>query len=156
MKILHLIDFFDASDSARQLQILGPALRADNDVIEICCLGPDTPRLAALRQSGIAAHALNWTRWFDPSVLLGLRALLQESTPDVIHVWSLAALRMLALCAADFLPLVVTGSELSAHANRAWWDRFLLQRVRNLHEVPPALNFHLARGEFRNAGIQIT
>ena len=136
MKILHLIDTFDSGDNARQLQILGPALRNDAS-IEICCLGPETPRLAALRQSGIAAHALNWARWFDPSVFMSLRALLRESAPDVIHVWGLQALRTLTLCGADYLPRVVASGE---YGKLAWWDRRLLQHVCRTGDVPPALD----------------
>ena len=32
------------------------------------------------------------TRWIDPSVLWNLRAVLDESTPDILHVWRLPAL----------------------------------------------------------------
>src|SRR5271168_2642004 len=102
MKILHLIDSLDAGDSARQLQLLGPAFAP-----QICCLGPDTACSAALRQAGIVVHALGWTRWFDPSVLWNLQRLLRESAPDVIHVWHLSALRALAVVAPGLLPRVV-------------------------------------------------
>ena len=84
------------------------------------------------RQAGIAVHKLDWTRWFDPRVLANLRTLLHSMSPDVIHVWRLPALRMLALVAGDLLPRVVMSAPLPAKGELAWWDRWLLARVRCL------------------------
>ena len=68
MKVLHLIDSLEFTDRARQLQILGPALRDDRLAIEICCLGREAQSLESLRRRGVVVHALGWTRWFDPRV----------------------------------------------------------------------------------------
>jgi glycosyltransferase involved in cell wall biosynthesis len=130
MKILHLIDAFDGDSSARQLQLLGPRLHQSDSQVEVCCLGPDTPALHALRQSGVIVHALQWTRWFDPSVLRNVRAVMHEASPDVIHVWSLPALRVLGLVARRMLARVVVSASLPAQGQLAWWDHWLLQQVR--------------------------
>src|SRR5437868_6589196 len=119
MKILHLIDSFDCDSSTRQLQLLGPQLTGA-DRVEICCLGADTPALAALRGKGVIVHALEWTRWIDPVVLWNLRAVIHESTPDIIHVWRLPALRALALAAKPMLARVIV-SALPSHGKLAWW-----------------------------------
>src|SRR5579862_8820184 len=129
MKILHLIDSLDQGGSARQLRLLAPALADDANSVEICCLGPVTPSSIALRQAGIAVHTLHWTRWFDPRVLANLRTLLRKVSPEVIHVWRLPALRMLALVAGDFLPRVVMSAPLPEKGEIAWWDRWLLARI---------------------------
>ncbi len=129
MKILHLIDSFDFNGSAQQLRTLAPALMNDETTLEVCCLGPETPWLGALRQAGVVVHALDWTRWFDPSVLWNLRAVLRETAADLIHAWRLPALRALAVVAPDLLPRVVMSGALPAKGNFAWWDRRLLRRV---------------------------
>src|SRR5688572_11834059 len=94
MKIVHFIDSLDYSGSARQLRLLAPA-RADGDTaVEVCCLGPETPWSQSLRDGGAIVHTLDWSRWIDPMVLWNVRAILQETSPDVIHVWRRPALRM--------------------------------------------------------------
>jgi glycosyltransferase involved in cell wall biosynthesis len=128
MKILHLIDSLGDGDSTRQLQLLGPAL-APSAALEVCCLGPDAPASAPLRQAGIILQALGWTRWFDPSVLWNLGKVLREADADVIHVWSLLALRALAVVAPGLLPRVVMSATLPAAGKLAWWDRRLLKHV---------------------------
>ena len=130
MKILHLIDKLDSGDSARQLQLLGPALACDAGSVEICCLGPDTPAAVAIRSAGVPVHALQWTRWIDPGVLWNLREVLRQTAPDVIHVWRVPALRTLAVVARELLPRVVMTTALSKKGRLAWWDRWLLQQVR--------------------------
>jgi len=129
MRILHVIDTFEISDNVRQLQMLGPALQLAAASVEICCLGPETPALESLRRRGLIVHALHWTRWFDPSVLFNLRAILREAMPDVIHVWGLPALRMLALVASDWLSRVVLSGPPSRTHALPWWDRYLLGKV---------------------------
>jgi len=138
MKILHLIDSFDYSGSARQLQLLGPALASADTSVEICCLGPTTPWLASLRQPGVMVHALDWTRWFDPSVLWNLRAVVREAEPSVIHVWRMPALRALGLVAGEMLDRVVLSATPSTERASTWWDRRLLGRVLCV-ESPPCL-----------------
>ncbi len=130
MKILHLIDSFDFNSSARQLHLLGPALANDAASVEICCLGAASPALESLRQMGVLVHALEWTRWFDPSVVWNLRAVLRESGPDLVHVWGIPALRTLAVAARECLPRVVMSDVLTARAGMSWFDRRLLDQVR--------------------------
>jgi len=130
MRILHLIDSLDYSGSARQLQVLGPALANTTTAVEICCLGSESPWSASLRQAGVIVHALGWTRWFDFNALWNLREILAAMSPDVIHVWRLPALRALALVAKDLLPRVVMSAPLPARGKLAWWDRRLLRHVR--------------------------
>ena len=132
MKILHLIDSLDESGSARQLQVLGPALARGATSVEICCLGPETPATALLRQAGVIVHSLQWTRWIDLGVLWKLREIVHGSAADVIHVWRLPALRMLAAVARGLLPRVVMSAPLPAQGGLAWCDRWLLQQVRCL------------------------
>ena len=130
MKILHLIDSLNYSGSARQLQLLGPAQVNDGTSVEVCCLGPEAPWSASLRQSGVPVHTLGWTRWLDFSALWNLRAFVCRAAPDVIHVWRRPALRMLAVVARRWLPRVVLSAPLPATGKLAWWDRVLLRQVR--------------------------
>ena len=120
MRILHLIDSLDSSDCARQL----PLLCARG--AEVCCLGPDTPLTRTLQDGGVAVHSLHWTRWIDPSVIVKLRRILRDARPEVIHVWRLPALRLLAVAAPEWLPRVVLNRPRSA----SWWDDWLLGQVR--------------------------
>lgn len=129
MKILHVINAIDFSDGARQLRILGPAANAFGSV-EVCCFGPETPRLASLRRAGVVVHSLGWTRWFDPSVAFNLHAILREAAPEVIHVWGLSALRLVALVAAGSLSRAIVSGSVPAHRPLPWFDRRLLERVR--------------------------
>jgi glycosyltransferase involved in cell wall biosynthesis len=130
MKILYLIDSLDFSGSARQLQLLGPALADTQTAVTVCCLGPDTPWSASLRSAGVTVHALGWNRWFDFGALWNLRAILQHTAFDVIHVWRLNALRALAVATNGHLSRVVMSAPLPASGNLVWWDRHLLNRVR--------------------------
>src|SRR5262245_52019368 len=111
MKVLHLIDSLGYSGSARQVCLLAPALAAATGMsVEVCCLGPVEPWTQSLRDAGIRVHTLGWTRWFDPSVLWNLRAVLRESSADVIHVWRLPALRALAAVDRQRLTQIVISS----------------------------------------------
>jgi glycosyltransferase involved in cell wall biosynthesis len=132
MRILHLIDLLNNSDGARQLQLLCAGGTAS---LAVCCLGSDTPLAQSLRNAGVAVHTLHWTRWIDPSVIWNLRRILRDTHPDVIHVWRLPALRLLALAAYEWLPRVVLSGPTS---ELAWWDRWLLGQVRCV-DVPPAV-----------------
>ena len=130
MKILHLIDSLDYSGSARQLQLLAPALAQQDTSVEVCCLGPETPWSASLREAGVTVHTLGWTRWFDFSALWNLRAIIRSMSPDLIHVWRMSALRTLAVVAKGMLPRTVMSAVLPARGKLAWWDRRLLGPVR--------------------------
>src|SRR5437762_3430590 len=101
MKILLLIDALDYSGSARQIHLLGPIFAKEHVAVEVCCLGRAGPWVESLRRLGVTVHTLDWTRWFDPSVLWNLREILHRFGPDLIHVWRLPALRALAVVAKD-------------------------------------------------------
>jgi glycosyltransferase involved in cell wall biosynthesis len=135
MRILHLIDSLDGSDCARQLQLLCADGTAS---VAICCLGSDTPVAQSLRNAGVAVQTLQWTRWIDPSVVSKLWRVLCEARPDVIHVWRLPTLRLLALAAWQCLPRVVLSGPLTTGDELAWWDRWLVRQVRCV-DVPPAV-----------------
>lgn len=129
MRILHLIDTFDDRGCARQLKALGAALAQGGETVEVCCLGPETPRLEMLRRAGVGVHVLNWTRWFDPRVIARYRETLRAVRPDVVHAWGLSALRVAFLAGADLTPRVLASEILPARGTLAWWDRLLLDRV---------------------------
>lgn len=135
MRILHVIDSLDANDCARQLHLLSAARAPEPAALHVCCLGPDTSVAQSLRYTGVAVHALQWRRWIDPSVAWNLRRIVRDTRPDVIHVWRLPALRLLALAAFDWLPRVVLSEPTT---ELAWWDRWLVRQVRRV-EVPPAV-----------------
>ncbi len=129
MHILHLIDALDNDDSARQLELL--TLACQTGPTEVCCLGPSSRQAEALRSRGARVHVLGWTRWLDAASLLRLRELVRGGGFDLIHVWRIAALRALALVAADVLPRAIVSAPLPV-AHLPWWDRQLLRRVRCL------------------------
>jgi glycosyltransferase involved in cell wall biosynthesis len=132
MKIMHLIDSLDYGGSARQVRLLGPALLQENMDVEVCCLGPAHRWADDLRQAGVSVRALNWTRWFDPSVWWNLRQTVQQSAPDLLHVWRMPALRVLAAVCWDRLSSVVMSAPWPPKGSLPWWDRWLLRRVRCL------------------------
>ncbi len=129
MKIMHIIDTLAYHGSARQLQLLAPALADEHTSVEVCCLGPDTSGTESLRRAGMRVHTLGWTRWFDPGVPLSLRTILREACPDIVHVWRPTALRMLAVAAREWLPRVVMSAPLPSKGEMSWWDRQLMRRV---------------------------
>lgn len=131
MRILHLIDSLEFSDSARQLRILAPAQLRDGAQVEIGCFGLDAGFAAELRQAGVPVNALGWTRWFDISVWWNLRDNLRID-PQVIHAWDLASLRAIAAIAPSRLPRVIMSGPLPRDKQLAWWDRRLLNRVRRV------------------------
>jgi glycosyltransferase involved in cell wall biosynthesis len=129
MRILHLIDALDGSGSARQLQLLAPALVRAGIALEICSIGPPSQQAADLRDSGIAVHVLGWTRWLDAGALWRLRELVRGGF-DLVHVWRLAALRPLAVVASEMLPRTIVSGRLARSSAPRWWDRQALGRVR--------------------------
>jgi hypothetical protein len=124
MHILHLIDSLDRSDTARQLQLLALEHARQGHHPLICCIGPANPH-----QALPVVQVLGWARWLDGRALWRLRALVRGRDYDLIHVWGLAALRMLAVAAADVLPRAVISSPLPVAGRLSWWDYQLLKRV---------------------------
>ncbi len=129
MRILHVIDRLDGGGSACQLGLIAPALAADGTAVEVCCLGADGPGGDALRRAGIAVRALGWTRWLDAAALWELRRRLRGGGHDVIHVWRLAALRVVGVVAPEVLPRVIVSAPLPRRGPLRWWDCRLLRRV---------------------------
>jgi glycosyltransferase involved in cell wall biosynthesis len=127
MHILHLIDHLDRTDPARQLRLLVLEHARQGHHPVVCCIGRANPHPVLP-----SVHVLGWRRWLDGRALWRLRALLRGRDYDLIHVWGLAALRMLAVAAADSLPRAVITSPLPAAGRLSWWDRQLLRRVRCL------------------------
>jgi glycosyltransferase involved in cell wall biosynthesis len=107
-----------------------PALQRTGCWAEVCCIGADSRPLEALREAGIAAHALGWTRWFDAGALWRLRALLNRNQFDLIHVWRLPALRVVALVAPCVLPRILVSCPFPHGVRLNAWDRHVLRRVR--------------------------
>lgn len=130
MRILHVIDNLDAGGSAQQVRLLAPTLANDGCTVDVCCLGARSPMVEELRQGGITVHVLGWTRWLDAAALRELRRLVRTGRHDVIHVWRLAALRAVAMVARESLPRIVVSSPLPNYGRLAWWDRWVLRRVR--------------------------
>jgi glycosyltransferase involved in cell wall biosynthesis len=130
MKVLHLIDSLDYSGSARQVRLLGRSLAAEGLQVAVCCLGQLNEWGESLRRCGVHVHALGWRHWLDLGALRDLAGLVRQTAPEVIHVWRAPALRALAVAARERLPSVVMSAPLPAQGRLAWWDRWLLRRVR--------------------------
>jgi glycosyltransferase involved in cell wall biosynthesis len=129
MHILHLIDALDNRDDARRLELLA---LSDSGRTEVCCIGAASRQATLLRERGIIVHALGWARWLDARALWRLRELVHGGGFNIVHVWRRAALRMLAVAAADVLPRTIVSAPLPASGGLPWWDRQLLRRVRCL------------------------
>src|SRR5207244_2041103 len=75
---------------------------------------------------------LGWSRLIDPQPFLGLRRLLAEFRPDVIHTWRLSGLRW-AVLVGGWLRSRLIISQPFAPADGgyrpAWLDRALLARA---------------------------
>jgi glycosyltransferase involved in cell wall biosynthesis len=148
MKTLHVIDTLDGQGSARQLCVLAPALAHASCTVEVCCIGPDTRQADRLRQAGLRVHALGWTRWFDVGALWRLRGLLQHGGHNLIHVWRLAALRLVGSVSHAALARVVCHAPLPRAGSLSWWDRELLRRTRCV-----ALADHAERQRWAHQGL---
>jgi hypothetical protein len=129
MHVLHVIDSLE-DGGARLVGLLAPVLAARGCAVEVCCLGAGGRRAEALRQAGVSVHVLGWTRWLDATALFRLRGMLRGGGSGLIQVWSLSALRAVALVAPEALSSVVLSAPLPAAERLAWWDRRLLRRVR--------------------------
>jgi glycosyltransferase involved in cell wall biosynthesis len=77
----------------------------------------------------VAIHVLGWKRWLDAPALWKARCLIRDGDYEVIHVWHLTALRVLALIAPGALPRVIVSS-LPRDDELTGWDRRVLGRVR--------------------------
>ncbi len=128
--LLLLIPSLGYHGAARQLSLLATQLPRDRFDVRVCCLGPSTPWADDLRRAGLTVDALGWRRLVDPLPFLRLRQVLQSVQPDLVHAWSLASLRALALVGSR-VPCVLAAPFAGAqwHERPAWLDRRLLSRA---------------------------
>ncbi len=96
-RILLLIPDLGHGGAARQVSLLGAHWPRDKGDLGVVVLGPETPWTQQLRQTGCRVEVLGRQRPFDVAPYLGLRRLLGDFRPDVIHAWGAAALRGLAM-----------------------------------------------------------
>jgi glycosyltransferase involved in cell wall biosynthesis len=132
MKVLFVIPSLEPGGSARQLTLLASALPAGTFVCRVCALGQAGPWADELPRSGVQVHVLGWKRLLDPAPLLGLRRILWEFRPDVLHVWGMRALRTLALLGGwrrsrSIVSSPFTLADRSTRSDRL--DRWLLRRA---------------------------
>ena len=73
LKILHLLPHLGASGAARQVALLAEHLPRERFTPRVCVLGPKTPLVKEVRQSGVEVACLGRTRAFDVQPFLRLR-----------------------------------------------------------------------------------
>src|SRR4051794_12025429 len=96
-KVLYVIPSLDYGGAARQLGLLAAGLPRDRFEPRVCVLGRDGPLGTPLRAAGVPVEVLGWTRSFDPRPPWRLRQILRDFRPDVLHLWTPAAVRAAAL-----------------------------------------------------------
>ncbi len=129
MRILHLLETLAPSESTWHIFANAAEVAQAGDVCNVCCLGRETDSAAILREAGVDVHTLGWSRWFDPRVFWKLRRHLDETKPDVIHVWSVSVLRMLAIVNWQRLTQVVFSSAGEEQKTLPWLDQRLTDAV---------------------------
>ncbi|MCI0684545.1 MAG: glycosyltransferase family 4 protein [Gemmataceae bacterium] len=131
MKIFHIIrSLDDAAVAAR----IGMLTRRQADIRhQICCIGVDGPWAAPLRTDGARVDCLRWTRTFDTTAWRTLRQLLPSADPDLVHVWGLPELRVLALAGGRWLAQTIVSNPLPHEPDGVGrLGRWLLRRVRQV------------------------
>ena len=132
MNILHIIPSLEYNGAAAQLELLTRRLSGIHQ-LRICCLSGDGPGAAKLRGQGQHVECLRWTRTFDPAAWWRLRDLLKSTSPALVHVWGLPALRALALTGRHWLSRTLVSPPLPHAAKQIHrLDRWLLRRVRGV------------------------
>jgi glycosyltransferase involved in cell wall biosynthesis len=92
MRILCFIPSLDYSGAAQQLLLLAAGLPRAEFTLRVCILGSTTPWVETLHAAGIEVEVLGRKRVFDLHPWRGLRRVLDDFRPDVLHVWGLSAL----------------------------------------------------------------
>jgi len=146
-KVLYVISSLEPEGAAKQLSLLGPGLPRDRFQGHICVLGRTGPFAAPLEEAGLPVTALGWSRRLDPRPVIGLRRLVREFAPDVVHVWGATSLRAVRLAAGSGarrdesprrlvvstpLPAGVVGRDVG------WLDRWLLRQADRVVAQGPA------------------
>jgi glycosyltransferase involved in cell wall biosynthesis len=134
-RILFLLPDFDYRGHARQASLLASGLPRDRFEVAVASLSGAGPMSEPLATAGIPIHCFQRGHRLDFQHWLALRTLLRDWRPDLIHVWSLGAIRTLRY--ASFLrraalpPMVVSlpPSQLRIH-RLTWWERRLIASVK--------------------------
>jgi glycosyltransferase involved in cell wall biosynthesis len=90
-RILHIIDSFARTDSARQLLVLSQGLAQQGFDVHVVALGGRGSMVPEYRAARIAIKELD-RRWpQDPVAFVRLRRLIAAVRPDVVHAWDFDA-----------------------------------------------------------------
>jgi glycosyltransferase involved in cell wall biosynthesis len=129
VKILFVIPSLDYVGAAKQLSLLVPALPRDRFELRVCVVSAAGPFGEPIRKAGVPVDALGWRRWVELGALRGLRRLLREFRPDVVHAWQPATLRLLGPLSGWRVGRLVVSSPLPPRGRPAALDRWLLRRA---------------------------
>ncbi len=131
-KILHVIPRLDYNAAARQLALLATHWPRDRFDVRVAVLQQAGPWAEDVRRAGATVGVLGWSRLIDPQPFLGLRRLLAEFRPDVIHAWRLSGLRWSVLVGGWLRSRLVISQPFApadGGYRPAWLDRALLARA---------------------------
>jgi glycosyltransferase involved in cell wall biosynthesis len=99
-RILYVLASLEYGGAARQATLLARGLPRDQFRAEVCVLGKLGPWRDDLAQGGVVVTALGWKRWLDLRPFLRLRERIRVFQPDVIHAYTLPALRAVMAASA--------------------------------------------------------
>jgi len=87
IRVLHVIATLDPAGAERQMVQL--CRRLDSAIFEprVCCLTRGGPLEAPLADSGVQVSILHKRGKCDPGAILGLRRLIRQVQPDILHTW---------------------------------------------------------------------
>lgn len=124
--VLFVIMSLEYSGAAQQLCLLATNLPRESFRVCVAVLGTETPWTESLREAGVEVQLLGWQRPFDVAPLLALRRLVKSLRPDVVHVWGIAALRLVVLTGSRAVNHLVVSGALSFTSRPGQLDRWLL------------------------------
>jgi glycosyltransferase involved in cell wall biosynthesis len=90
-RILQIIPTLDRAGAEKQLCLLAAGLPRDEFDVHVCALTRGGPLAGKLAEAGIPLTVIG-KRWkLDPQAYWGLKRLVAELRPDLIHAWMFAA-----------------------------------------------------------------
>jgi glycosyltransferase involved in cell wall biosynthesis len=147
MKVLFVIPSLQFGGAARQLSLLAAGLPAGQFERRVCVLSEAGPWADDLRRAGVSVEVFGWRHLLDPRPFRGLRQVIRDFRPDVIHAWQTSALGAVAALGRGNPAAVVASWPFRSRRRGGWLgriERFLMARCAAV-TVPTALEAECCR-----------
>jgi glycosyltransferase involved in cell wall biosynthesis len=131
-RVLIVLSSLEYGGAARQATLLAMGLPKDRFQVGVCVLRTLGPWKDDLVKAGVEVTPLGWRRSLDVRSIALLRAFFRATRPDVIHVFGLAALRVVSTARLGLGLRLVVSMAWPASKNQIRMnpvDRWLLRRA---------------------------